>query len=151
MALRKLIAAITPNFSLKELRAMVPWFDAVSDFVDNFFSLEPTFKAAAYVAGNAISQQYGFTVPVTHVGAGIYELFFGVPIDATTNYIAVASLANLGAGDLVLYDIGVQIVDTTRIRIRIYSLADTAGATAPTATDHDFYVRVERLPSQGSS
>lgn len=146
MSLLKLIQSVLPNFGNAQLRGMVPWFVAVSQFVDDFFTTEPTFKAGALVASNAYSQQYGFTAPVTHVGAGIYECFFATALDATTNYLAMVSLANLGVADAVLYDIGVQIVDTGRIRVRIYSLADTGGATTPTAADHDFFVRVERLP-----
>lgn len=135
---------ILPNIPI--LRKLIPWFDAVSTFIDSFSLTEPTFAAGAYVATNAYVTQYGFTPPITHVGAGIWECSFATPIDNINNYLAVVSLANLTVADAVLYDIGVQIVDTTRIRIRCYSLADTAAPTTPAAADHDFYVRVERFP-----
>jgi hypothetical protein len=142
--LTNLQRAYVPNNPV--LNKIVKWFDAVSAFIDNFTSLNPTFKASAYVSGNAYISQFGFTPPITVVGPGIYECFFATPIDSTVNYHALVSLANLGIADAVLYDIGVQIVDTTRIRIRVYSLADTAAPTLPAPANHDFYVRVERLP-----
>ena len=134
---------ILPN--IYALKKLIPWFDAVSAFLDTFTTTNPTFKAAAFVNGNAYAQQYGFTAPITVVGPGIYECFFATPIDNTANYIAIVSLAGLSAGDAVLYDIGVAIVDTTRIRIRVYSQV-AAPPAAPVATNHDFYASVERLP-----
>jgi hypothetical protein len=135
---------VLPN--IYPLKKLIGWFDAVSGFIDNFAATNPTFKAGAYVTGNAYAQQYGFTPPITVVGPGIYECFFAVPLDAVGNFIASVSLANLTVADAVLYDIGVQIVDTTRIRIRCYSLADTAAPTTPIPANHDFFVRVDRLP-----
>lgn len=147
MSLLKMQRGILPN--IYQLKKLIPWFDAVSAFIDGLFGptgTQPTYKAGAYVAGNAYASQFGFTPPITLVGPGIYECFFATPIDSVLNYHALVSLADLTVADAVLYDIGVQIVDTTRIRIRVYSLADTAAPTAPAPADHAFYVRVERLP-----
>ncbi len=144
MSLLNLQRGILPN--IYPIKKLIPWFDAVSTFIDAFTTNNPTYKAGAYVSGNAYIAQSGFTAPITHSGPGIYECFFATPIDATVNYQALVSLADLTIADAVLYDIGVQIVDTTRIRIRVYSLADTAAPTAPAPADHAFYVRVERLP-----
>jgi hypothetical protein len=144
MSLLNLQRGILPN--IYAIKKLIPWFDAVSAFIDGFATTNPTFKAGAFVTGNAYAQQYGFTAPITVVGPGIYECFFATPLDLAGNFIASASLANLTVADTVLYDIGVQIVDSTRIRIRVYSLADTAAPTTPIPANHDFFVRVDRLP-----
>lgn len=136
--------AIVPNIPV--LRQLVAWFDAVSDFIDNFTLTNPTFKAAAYVDANSYVHQEGFSGAITHVGPGIYECFFNTVIDNTNNYFANVSLANMSTGDAVLYDIGVMIVDVQRVRIRIYSLADTAAPTLPAPADHAFYLEVQRFP-----
>ncbi len=142
--LTNLQRAYVPNNPV--LNKIVKWFDAVSAFIDSFSSTNAALKAEAYVTVNNFGQQYGFTAPLTHVSAGLYEAFYATPIDNIANYIVLGNLANMTVSDTVLYDIGFQLVDTTRVRIRVYSLADTAGVTAPVPADHDFFIRVERLP-----
>lgn len=140
MSLRSLIQAIKPNFSTKELRAMVPWFDQVSGMLTDF----PGIVASANVdSAGTILKSFGFTAPVLHPGAGQYALNLTNQDYDINDLVPFANITNVGtpAGSINIYP---AMSTNTQVFLNVWQLAVTTGAR--TAVDAEFMVYILRNP-----
>jgi hypothetical protein len=125
-SLAKLIQAITPNFSLKELRAMVPWFDAVSEGIDG----NSLMVASAMVdPAGAIQRSFGLATvnPVVHFGTGQYA----VNLAETHNINELYALTNIvlsGSPPGGAINIYPAISSGSQLTLEIWQIALTTAA-----------------------
>jgi hypothetical protein len=141
MSLRNLIKAVTPNFSLKELRKMVPWFDAVSDAIDQ----RAIVVAMANIgSGGAIQKNQGFSSPVLHPGTGQYALNLAVTTYDINDLIPFAQPSNMGTpGGAIFAD--PTMSTGSQVFIHMWQIA--VSTAARTAVDQEFQLFILKLPS----
>ena len=138
--LRQLIAAIKPNFSLKELRAMVPWFDAVSDGIDQNGGV---IAMAIVDGGGNIQRSVGITAPVSHPSAGNFILAFSETQDVNELYVTanIYSPTTPPAGAINIYP---TFPDGDHISVAIWQIL--AATAVRSQVDEQFIVIVTRAP-----
>lgn len=142
--LRKLIQAITPNFSLKELRQMVPWFDAVSDGINQSANI----IAMAHVdSGGTFQTRFGFDTPLSHPSPGNYIFTFS-DTQVPSSLVLLANITGQGtpAGALNIYP---NLQDPDTMVVNIWQIAHTTAAR--TQVDAEFFLAVLRLPTDNTT
>lgn len=140
--LRNLIASVLPNFSLKELRTMVPWFEAVS----NGFDSRGTLVAGCVIDGGAnVQRSFGLhaTSPVAHGSTGNFVIRFAETYDVNTLYCSanIYSPSSPPAGAINIYP-GFQ--DGEHLALAIWQIAATTAARSQ--VDEQFIALVFQAP-----
>lgn len=133
---------ILPNiYSLKKL---IPWFDAVSAFIDSFASTYPAFLASASVdaGGTYFGRHPGFGTPIVHSATGVYVLPLSAVAD-TPNAFGHVTLTGLPGPVTVGYFTEISFPDTSHVQVRIFKI--TAGVVS--AQDNSFYVSAWVAPT----
>jgi len=137
-----LIRSIIPNFTDKQLRRMIPWFEAVSAGFDN--PSTPQIVGLAHVDSAAqLLKNYGFTAPVLHPGTGQFALNLTVDTYDINDLLPFATVTNVGTpgGAINIYP---AMSTGSQVFINLWQIAVTNAAR--TAVDADFLLMIAKIP-----
>lgn len=144
MSLLNLQRGILPN--IYTLKKLIPWFDAVSAFLDAFPNSSPPPQIVAMAnidASGAILKNYGFTGPVLHPGTGQYALNLTNTTYGINTLLPFANVTNVGTpgGAINIYP---SMSSGSQVFLNLWQIAVTTAAR--TAVDAEFLVMITKTP-----
>lgn len=137
-----LIRAVLPNFSDKQLRKIIPWFEAVSAGFDS--PTTPQVVALANVdSAGTILKNYGFTGPALHPGTGQFALNLTETGYDINDLLPFANATNVGTpgGAINIYP---AMNTGSQVFLNLWQI--TATTAARIAVDSEFLVMITKLP-----
>jgi len=130
-----MIRSFIPNFTLKELRGMIPWFEAVSDAVNGAGSLV---AMAEVDAGGNLQKNFGFTTVVDHPSIGQFTLHL---VNSTYGINDLSSQANIRllvpSGAVNIYP---RMSGNDEVSLNIFQVTTATAALIPIDADFTVFV-----------
>ena len=138
-----MIRAILPNFPTRELRQMIPWFEAMSNGVDQNAKMV---GAVVADAAGTVQRSFGLATvnPVQHIGTGQ----FTVNLDTTYNINELYMISNIvlsaspPGGAINIYP---AVISGSRVDLEIWQIALTTAVRS--RVDEGFVLLVYLSPS----